>query len=50
MSPQLHSCSLCGYIIGDHDGPDSPWTVLFRIRECNVIHLTPELIEASLFN
>lgn len=32
MSPHIHSCFLCGYTIGDHDGPDS-WEDMFRIRE-----------------
>ncbi|KAK2597380.1 hypothetical protein QQS21_006004 [Conoideocrella luteorostrata] len=39
MSPQTHSCVLCGYTVGHHhhhDGQDSPWTALFRIHRVAV--------------
>ncbi|KAH9986270.1 hypothetical protein F4779DRAFT_305655 [Xylariaceae sp. FL0662B] len=31
MSPIIYSCVLCGYIIGDNEGPDPSWADLFRI-------------------
>ncbi|TWU77003.1 hypothetical protein ED733_007548 [Metarhizium rileyi] len=34
MSPFIHVCVLCGYVIGDHDGQDTDWTVLYRILYC----------------